>query len=119
MCIRDSAWTTSSASDAIGGTYIKSNDKTSTAARSYVQANVAGGSVSIYGCMGPSSGQAKVYFDGTFKKTIDLYKSYSVCGKVTSLSLGGGITTVKVAVAGTKSSKSTGTYVRFDAFKVS
>lgn len=113
----DYPWVTAKASDARGGSYLRSSDKTSTSKRSYVQARVRSNTVSVYACMGPSSGYARIYVDGSVKRTVNLYKSYSKCGKVATVALGSGSQhTVRFAPTGTKTKKAKSAQVRFDGF---
>lgn len=115
----DYGWTTAKASDAKGGTYLRSNDKAKTAKRSNVSAQVRGSKVYIYGCYGKSSGKARIYVDGKTRATIDLYRTYSKCGKVATVSLtSGSVHTVKFAPLGSKRKKAKSSSVRFDGFVV-
>jgi hypothetical protein len=60
----DYSWSTKRASDALGKTYLLSDDKKKTSKRSYVEASVRGSSVQVYACKGRSSGKMRIYVNG-------------------------------------------------------
>lgn len=69
---------------------------------------------------GPSQGIARVYLDGMYKGTVDLYKpswQYDVLVKTFS-SLSAGPHTLRVVVSGQKNAASSGYEVRLDSFQV-
>jgi len=116
----DYSWSTMRASNAMGGSYLLSDDKKSTSRRSYVQTSVRGSKLKVYACKTRAAGKAGLYVDGKLVKRLNLYKKSSTCGKVATISLASGSAhTVRFAALGTKVKKATRTKVRFDGFVVS
>jgi subtilisin family serine protease len=93
-------WTTTSSSTASNGKL-----RTSTQAGAWVQFRRSARSIGIVGRQGPTSGKAKVYVDGVFVATIDLYRS-TARSRVVLFSQSwptAGIHSVKLFVSGTSS----------------
>ena len=91
-------WTNTSSSTAS-----HSNLRTSTQAGAWVEFKRDARSIAIVGRQGPTSGKAKVYVDGVFAATIDLYRSTSR-SRVVLFSRAWstpGVHTVKLFVSGT------------------
>lgn len=112
------SWRTYSYSNALGGKFhVSSPTRT---ARTSATLAFTGQGVTVTACKGPSSGYADVYVDGSLKKRVNLYRSYSGCGvtvaSVTGLSAGPH--TLKVIGLGVRASASRGTYVMLDAVQV-
>lgn len=115
----DYGWTTLSASTALGGSYLLSNDNKATSARSYVQASLQGTKLYVYACKGTTSGKAGLYVDGALVATLDLYNSYTTCGRIATITLGSASAhSVRFAPLGIRNARSTSTAVRFDGFVV-
>ena len=98
---------------------MKTTPKKKTKNPSWVQAVVRGSSVSVYACYSPKSGKAKLIVDGKLVRKVNLYKRSTKCGKVAGTGLSEGTQhTVRFQPTGTKSKKSKGRAIRFDAFQV-
>ncbi|MDQ1700426.1 MAG: hypothetical protein QOG34_2289 [Frankiaceae bacterium] len=69
-----SGWTKLSSSNAIGGTF-----RRATTAHS-VGIALAGSSISVYGCKGPTMGSLVVKVDGVTKATVSEHQSFTKCG---------------------------------------
>ncbi|HVQ17701.1 MAG TPA: hypothetical protein VMT27_01540, partial [Actinomycetes bacterium] len=114
----DFNWSTRSASDAIGKSYVATKHQASSNNRPAVTVKFGGTSVSLVACRSSANGFADIYIDGTKVKSVDLYKSVSSCRNVWSKSgLTDDVHTLKILVTGKKNSDSSGTYVGIDAVK--
>jgi hypothetical protein len=115
-------WSKRRATDAYHGDYDMTSFALagSTGAHPTGVAYVKGSSVSIIGCKGPDAGKLNVVLNGSLVGTIDLYQSYTSCGKRLYVhSLSGSRQSVKLVATGTHNSRSTGYRVSVDAIKVS
>ncbi|WP_460444833.1 hypothetical protein [Angustibacter aerolatus] len=100
----DRSWTTSTASDAWGGTYRRTADDLSTAKRSTASLSVYGGTIAVKACKTPTSGQLWVTVDGVTTK-VSLYRSYSGCGTVFSKKFSTGLHTVTLSAKATSGTR--------------
>lgn len=115
----DYRWARVSASDATGGSYLRTSDRPSTSARASLTATVVGTRVHLVGCRTPASGIASVRVDGRSYR-VDLYRSYSGCGRVwTSPRLPDRTHTVVVSTTGSKRAASRGYQLGVDTISVS
>ncbi|MDQ1679328.1 MAG: large repetitive protein, partial [Frankiaceae bacterium] len=115
-------WSKRRATDAYHGDY----DMTSFALAGSTGAHptsvvyVKGASVSVIGCKSPDAGKVNVVLNGSVVATIDMYQSYTSCGKRLFVhGLNGSRQSVKLVATGTHNSRSTGYRVTVDAIKVS
>jgi len=69
-----SGWTKSSSSNALGGTFEHATTGHG------VSIALAGSSISVYGCKGPSYGSLVVRVDGVKKATVSEHQSFTKCG---------------------------------------
>jgi hypothetical protein len=116
----DYAWKSARGSDALGGTYLRSNDKKKTTKRSAVSVSVRASSVAVLACRNPFSGRAGIWVNGKLVKKVSLYKKAAKCGVVTRVSLPAGkVSTVAFKPMGSKVKKSKAKTVRFDGFRLS
>ena len=114
-------WSKRRATDAVGGDYDSTSFVASgdTGSRPSGVASVKGSAVTIVGCKGPDAGKVAIVLDGETVQTVDLYQSYTACGKkVYSRYLSGGAHTIKVVPTGTRNARSSGNRVSIDAIKV-
>nr|WP_284287157.1 hypothetical protein [Angustibacter aerolatus] len=100
----DRSWTTSTASDAWGGTYRRTADDLSTAKRSTASLSVYGGTIAVKACKTPTSGHLWVTVDGVTTK-VSLYRSYSGCGTVFSKKFSTGLHTVTLSAKATSGTR--------------
>lgn len=108
------AWQTVKTASAAGGSYVRDHLRTATASYSF-----SGTSISWITVTGPTQGKADVYIDGARKKTWDNYALNTHYGVARTLS---GLTNkahrLRIVVLGTKNTKSHGTFVSVDAFRI-
>jgi Bacterial Ig-like domain len=115
----DKPWHTTTASDAIGKSFIHSKDTLSTTARSSVSTKVVGTKIYFDGCVSPKSGKAGVYVDGTLTAVVNMHRKSSGCREMWSSStLANKLHTVTIVALGTKVTKSKGTVISVDAIRV-
>ncbi len=113
----DYGWQTVRASDARGGSYLRT--KAGTGTNASVVTTVVGTAVTFRACKSPRSGYADILVNGVKVKRVNLYRSYSGCGAVwTSESGAVGHRVVTVKATGKKSSRSKGADVAVDAIRV-
>jgi hypothetical protein len=112
-------WHAYSASSALGGGYHGSVPTTT--ATTSATTKFAGVGVTLYSCMGPSSGYLDVYVDNVKKARVSLYRSYSGCGvKVAVLgSLARTTHTLRLVGVGSHVTASKGNAVSVDLVRVS
>lgn len=101
----DAGWTTRTSSDASGGSYRSTTDRSTTAARSAASTKVFGSGVTVRYCKSPTSGSMRVYVDGKLRSTVSQYQSYTSCGRtvsVTGLAKGQHVLTLQAVANGTR-----------------
>lgn len=93
----DHAWTARTSSDAVGRSYLRSQDDARTGAKASAAVTVYGTSVSVRACKSPTSGSVQVWVDGRLRTTASLYRSWTGCAnQVTVGGLGRGLHQVVV-----------------------
>jgi hypothetical protein len=114
--VRYDGWSGTGDSSASGGGYRSASTAGATATFSE-QGSTATSSVGFLTYKGPNMGRAAITVDGVYEGTIDLYAS-ALTRKNYNYSTSSALShTVVVKVLGTKSSLSSGTEVRVDAFR--
>ncbi|HEX8496224.1 MAG TPA: hypothetical protein VF661_03435, partial [Actinomycetales bacterium] len=68
----DHAWTARTSSDAVGRSYLRSQDDARTGTRASAAVTVYGTSVSVRACKSPKSGSVQVWVDGRLRTTASL-----------------------------------------------
>ncbi|RJK96766.1 hypothetical protein D5H78_05700 [Vallicoccus soli] len=110
------AWTTVPASDAVGKSFLRTSAKAPLGTPSYAQARFRGTGVDVLACRGPRAGVLRVLLDGRTAATVDLYQSYSSCGRVwRSPAMTDGPHAVRLQPTGTRNARSTGRLLDVDA----
>ena len=99
--------------------YIENDRHISSTANSEALLSFFGSDIVVVSKMGPDGGKATVYIDNVADATIDLYAADDTLQSAVycKTQLSAGIHTIKVRVAGTKNSSSTGYGVNIDAFR--
>jgi len=106
-------WRLAAYSGASGGHYSISDQKGASASFTF-----RGTALDWYAVLGSSNGKALIYMDGTYRSTVDLYRSATIIGRIHMTGLSDAIHTITIFNAGARNAASHGFFVTIDRFVV-